>query len=288
MKVLSLFDGCSCALQALKNLNVKVKKYYASEIDKYCIKVAKHNHPEIIHIGDITKVDGTKYRGIDLLVGGFSCQSFSRGGNQKGFKDPRGQLFYEYSRILKESKPKYFLAENVRMKDEYKDVISKELGVMPVEIDSALVSAQTRKRLYWANFSIKQPQDAGIDFGHIRLYKVWDDDSIYFNRKNMDYIQRTESGSNRKLKIFKNVGKFNTLVTSMSKGIGTFRLWGINDYPPNKSTTYALRWIHPIECERLQGLPDNYTDCVSKTQRYRMLGNAFNVPTIEHIFKEIV
>ena len=157
MNVLSLFDGMSCGQIALKNLNVKVDNYYASEIDKYAIQIAKKNFPNTIHLGDVTQIPSSAFgvngfnTKIDLVMGGSPCQGFSRAGKNLNFDDPRSKLFFEFVRLVKELKPKYFLLENVKMTKEHRDTISKFLGVDPVYIDSALVSAQTRKRYYWTN-----------------------------------------------------------------------------------------------------------------------------------------
>ena len=149
MNVLSLFDGMSCGRIALERAGIKVDKYYASEIDKYAITITKKNFPNTIHIGDVTKIKAEDLEPIDLLMGGSPCQGFSFAGRQLNFDDPRSALFFEFVRLLKECKPKYFLLENVRMKKEYQDVITEHLGVEPIMINSALVSAQNRKRLYW-------------------------------------------------------------------------------------------------------------------------------------------
>ena len=163
MNVLSLFDGMSCGQIALNQLGIKVDKYYASEIDKYAITITKKNFPNTIHLGDVTKVKAEDLEPIDLLMGGSPCQGFSFAGRQLNFNDPRSALFFEFVRLLKECKPKYFLLENVRMKKEYQDVISEHLGVEPIMINSALVSAQNRVRLYWTNIpNIIQPQDKGL------------------------------------------------------------------------------------------------------------------------------
>jgi len=151
MNVLSLFDGMSCGQIALQKMGVKVDNYYASEIDKYAITVAKKNFPDMNHIGDVTEVRAEDLPKIDLLMGGSPCQGFSFAGKQLNFDDPRSALFFEFVRLLRDCKPKYFLLENVRMKKEYQDVISEHLGVEPVKINSALVSAQNRVRLYWTN-----------------------------------------------------------------------------------------------------------------------------------------
>ena len=154
LNVLSLFDGMSCGRIALERAGIKVNNYYASEIDKYAIQVAKHNYPNMQHIGDVTQVKSTQLPKIDLCMGGSPCQGFSFAGKQLNFDDPRSKLFFEFVRLLKECNPKYFLLENVKMKKEWQDIISKELGVEPIEICSSLFSAQQRKRLYWTNINV--------------------------------------------------------------------------------------------------------------------------------------
>ena len=154
LNVLSLFDGMSCGQIALQKAGIKVNNYFASEIDKYAIQVAKHNYPNMQHIGDVTQVKSTQLPKIDLCIGGSPCQGFSFAGKQLNFDDPRSKLFFEFVRLLKECNPKYFLLENVKMKKEWQDIISKELGVEPIEICSSLFSAQQRKRLYWTNINV--------------------------------------------------------------------------------------------------------------------------------------
>ena len=163
MNVLSLFDGMSCGRIALDRLGIKVDNYYASEIDKYAMKVSEANYPDIIQVGDITALDLSTLPKIDLIMGGSPCQGFSFAGKQLAFDDPRSALFFEFVRCVKELKPKYFLLENVRMKKEYLDVISEYMGVEPIMINSALVSAQNRVRYYWTNIpGIEQPEQRGI------------------------------------------------------------------------------------------------------------------------------
>lgn len=163
MNILSLFDGISCGRVALERAGIKVNKYYASEIDKYAIQVSKKNYPDIIQLGDVSKLQSGGFKQIDLLIGGSPCQGFSFAGKQLNFSDPRSALFFEYVRLLKELKPKYFLLENVRMKKEFQDIISEHLGVQPIAINSNLVSAQNRYRLYWTNIlNVTQPEDKGI------------------------------------------------------------------------------------------------------------------------------
>ena len=163
MKVLSLFDGISCGRLALERAGIKVDKYYASEIDRYAIQVAKKNYPDTIQLGDCTKLNYLELLDVDLVIGGSPCQGFSFAGKQLNFNDPRSKLFFEFVRAVRTIRPKYFLLENVKMKKEYQDAISAELGVEPIEINSSLVSAQNRKRLYWTNIpNITQPADKGI------------------------------------------------------------------------------------------------------------------------------
>ena len=163
MNVLSLFDGMSCGRIALDRLGIPVDKYYASEIDKYAIQVSEANYPDIIRLGDVCDVKAEDLAPIDLLIAGSPCQGFSFAGKQLAFDDPRSALFFEFVRLLKECKPKYFLLENVRMKKEFLDIISEQVGCEPIFINSALVSAQNRQRYYWTNIpGIEQPEQRGI------------------------------------------------------------------------------------------------------------------------------
>ena len=161
--VLSTFDGMSCVRIALEQLGIPIKQYFASEIDKYPIQITQKNYPDTIQLGDVTKVFAKDLPPIDILVGGSPCQGFSFAGDQLAFDDPRSALFFEFVRLIKECKPKYFLLENVRMKKEYLDVITEQLGVEPIFINSALVSAQNRQRYYWTNIpNVQQPEDRGL------------------------------------------------------------------------------------------------------------------------------
>lgn len=163
MKVLSLFDGISCGKVALERAGIQVEEYVAYEIDKSAIQISKKNYPEIVQRGDVTKADFTEFKGFDLVMGGSPCQGFSIAGKQLNFEDPRSKLFFEFKRAIDEVKPKYFLLENVKMKKEYENIISEYLGVEPIEINSSLVSAQNRKRLYWTNIpGVQRPEDRGI------------------------------------------------------------------------------------------------------------------------------
>ena len=165
INVLSLFDGMSCGQIALNKLGIKYDKYFACEIDKYAMQVTQHNFPDTIQLGDVQFVTKETFgtHKIDLVIGGSPCQGFSFAGKQLNFEDPRSALFFEFVRLVKELKPKYFLLENVKMKKEYQNVITQYMGVEPIEINSALVSAQNRRRLYWTNIpNIEQPEDKGI------------------------------------------------------------------------------------------------------------------------------
>ena len=257
MNVLSLFDGMSCGQIALDRLGLPVTNYYASEVDKYAIKVAKKNFPNTIHLGDVRGVKAEDLEPIDLLIGGSPCQGFSFAGRQLNFDDPRSQLFWEYVRLLKELKPKYFLLENVKMKQESMDVITEALGVEPIEINSALVSAQNRKRLYWTNIPFEMPKDKGIvlndilEDGFVDRDKSHCLDANYFKGGNLkSYFEK-----NRRQLVF--------------------------------TSTDNLTWrkLSPTECERLQTVPDGYTEGVSNTQRYKMLGNGLTVDIITSILK---
>ena len=281
INVLSLFDGISCGHIALDKAGIPINKYYASEIDKYAIKVTNKNYPETINLGDVTTVNGELFtEKIDLLIGGSPCQGFSQAGKMKNFDDPRSKLFWEYVRILQEIKPKYFLLENVVMKQEWQDIISEALGVKPIMIDSSLTSAATRKRLYWTNIpGVGQPEDLGITFGDIRERDV-QEGSIYYTDKGLDWIRRHEKRTGKTLRIIGDSDKMQMLEASMYKKYSSQRFFGIED-------THGLRYITVTECERCMNVPDGYTDCCSNTQRYKQLGNGWEVNTITHIFRTL-
>lgn len=272
INVLSLFDGMSCGQIALESVGVKVDNYYASEIDKYAIQVTKNNYPNTKHIGSVIDIKGEDLPKIDLLIGGSPCQSFSSIGKGEGMSGKSG-LFYEYVRLLKETNPKYFLLENVKMKKEYQDIISKELGVEPVEINSSLVSAQNRKRLYWTNLKVDRIVDRNIFLEHIleeiKVSDVSDYSSCkyaFVNTKYVDPYNKSEIKGN----------KSTTLRLNSSNG----NMWV-------KVSDKKYRKITPLECERLQTVPENYTSGLSNTQRYKMLGNGWTVDIIKNILKNI-
>ena len=279
MNVLSLFDGMSCGQIALNRLGIKYDKYFASEIDKYAIKVTQHNFPNTIQLGDVSNINGSDLPNIDLLIGGSPCQSFSNAGDMTGFNGKSG-LFYEYVRLLKEINPKYFLLENVKMKKEWQDIISKELGAEPIMINSSLVSAQNRKRLYWTNIpNIEQPIDKKIGWGSIREFNVAN--NFYYSEKGLKWLNKQIDEKNKKLSIWKSDEKCQMIEASHAHGYSSQRFFAIED-------TNGLRYITPLECERAQTIPDNYTNIVSNSQRYKMIGNGWTVDVISHIFKNLI
>jgi len=279
--VLSLFDGKSCGRIALERAGISVKKYYSSEIDKFAIQVSENNYPDIERFGDVTKWRewNINWSEIDLIIAGSPCQGFSFAGKQLNFDDPRSALFFEFLDIcfhLSEHNPKMkFLLENVKMKKECQDVISEKLGVQPIEINSNLVSAQNRKRLYWTNIpNITQPEDKGILLKDVLENEV--EDKFYLSEKAKDYMSRLRNGKPR-WEFHTNPlnGKSACLTANMFKGV------------PYGVIKEKMRKLTPIECERLQTVPDNYTDCVSNSQRYKMLGNGWTIDVIAHIFKNL-
>jgi site-specific DNA-cytosine methylase len=269
INVLSLFDGMSCGQIALDKLGIEVDNYFASEIDKYAMQVTKHNYPNTKHIGDVTKVKGADLPKIDLLIGGSPCQGFSFAGKQLNFDDPRSKLFFEFVRLLKETNPKYFLLENVKMKKEYEKVITDILKVEPIKINSSLVSAQNRERLYWTNIpNIMQPKDKGLFLKDV------------IEKGSGKLLTDVTAKRPRTLRNFRRLDqKAFCMLATMYKLSQSNGMTVIDDN--------GLRCISPIECERLQNVPDEYTGIVSNTQRYKMLGNGWTVDVITHIFNQM-
>lgn len=270
MNVLSLFDGLSCGQQALERAGIKVDNYFASEIDKYAIQVTMDNYPDTIQLGDICEINGRDLPKIDLLFGGSPCQSFSSFGDKSGF-DGKSGLFYEYVRLLKEVKPTYFLLENVNMKKEWRDIISQELGVEPIAVNSNLVSAQNRDRLYWTNIKFNMPEDKGILFKDILTDREFRAIPKCFY-KNWGNQQRINKGVN-----WVGNSKANCLTT---KNCHT------NQYLLNEDKSLC-RLLTADEFEKLQTVRPGYTKSVSDTERFRMLGNGWTVDVIAHIFKHL-
>jgi len=388
MKVLSLFDGMSCGQIALNRLGIKVDTYYASEIDKYAMEITQKNFPETIQVGDVCAVRGEDYQDVDLILAGSPCQGFSFAGKQLAFDDPRSALFFEFIRLLKEIKPKYFLLENVKMKKDYLQIISEQVsacypeipfGIEPIFINSSLVSAQSRQRYYWTNIpNITQPKERGIMLRDIleedpgenpvkdtarnqRHYKNLDEKSLCMTatmykgagNNGMTLVpiragawrgrSLDESGKNVKWKETKPKQMLETRKDEKSNAVSTFTKDNVvvhsyrevrteeakqarrenrqktgQDHTPFRSKelqpredgkvgtvtpglnndhrisltrddTQEVYWrkLTPLECERLQTVPDNYTEGVSNTQRYKMLGNGWTVEVICHIFKNM-
>ena len=394
MNVLSLFDGMSCGQQALDRLGIKVDNYYASEIDKYAIKITQKNYPATIQLGDVRDIKGSDLPDIDLILCGSPCQGFSFAGNQLAFDDPRSALFFEFIRILKECKPKYFLLENVRMKQEYIDIITDQVSecypkegsfvqatffdfvkkIEPVLINSSLVSAQNRQRLYWTNIpNVTQPEDRGIALRDVLEDTVAEHyqagEELQQNYKGGDFLNPNYksqantihdiegksgticagthgyangyvstpkqvgtaidiNGHDILKRVYSPDGKSPTLNT-MGGGNrqpkvvtgawrGRYRVDGVRqdhkgsvagrtkqmlelrkDDKTNALTTVqkdnvvvepekmSWRKLSVVECERLQTVADDYTDGVSNTQRYKMLGNGMTVEVISHILSNV-
>jgi len=289
INVLSLFDGLSCGNVALERAGIKINNYYASEVDKYAIKISNKNYPGIIQLGDVLGVKGKDLPKIDLLIGGSPCQDLSFAGKGKGLEGDRSSLFYQYVRLLKECKPKYFLLENVRMKQEYQDIISDLLGVQPIKINSSLVSAQNRVRLYWTNIpNVTQPEDKGIvlkdileDYDTIGEEHFHSDKAIqYMERGNKKWMQ---AGNRRADRYTQSPDKEKTFTLTANFHKGVPYNYFDDTRATSNETTY--RKLTPLECERLQTIPDGYTSGVSNSQRYRMLGNSWTADTIAHLFK---
>jgi len=399
--VLSLFDGMSCGQIALNRLGIPIKTYYASEVDPYPIKVTQANYPDTIQLGDVCNVKAADLPKINILLAGSPCTGFSFAGKQLAFSDPQSVLFFEFVRLLKECKPKYFLLENVKMKKEYLNVISEQVGVEPIFINSALLSAQNRQRWYWTNIpGIEQPKDKKIvlrdilengydserDKSHCldanyykgssvknyfkksRRQMVYQDDtnnlpdksavikSNYYKSSQAnfendktkggkfsatgvpqkiethdspkqvgvaadinghDLMKRvysedgksptlnTCSGGNREPKViagawrgryykdgvrqdqFGSVAGETTQILELRKDSKTNALTTVQkDNVLTKDKVY-WRKLSPLECERLQTVPDNYTNHVSNSRRYQCLGNGWTVDVICHILKNM-
>lgn len=341
MNVLSLFDGMSCGRVALNKAGIPVTTYYASEVDKYAEKVSSNNYADIVRLGDVTNWRNWSidWASIDLVIAGSPCQGFSFSGKQLAFDDPRSALFFEFvaiKRHISEARLRAgktdvrFLLENVRMKKQYLAVISEQLCVDPVFINSNLLSAQNRPRFYWANWEMQQPEDKGIMLADIveeqvdekylisenykRRLSMSEDLKKRFSAINPDKAlcmtarqyanwkgtlvvalteRRTEEAKRIRSKMmkeegrdfsprrgkelaFRDDGKMNCLTATFSNKEHTLFDSG-NNY----------RKLTPIECERLQNLPDNYTQGVSDAQRYKMIGNGWTVDVIAHILSSM-
>lgn len=343
MKVLSLFDGVSCARVALERAGIPINEYWSSEIDKYAISISQKNYPEIQRYGSVTELFFDKDASFDLLIGGSPCQDLSIAKkDRKGLDGERSGLFWEYVRILRAVKPKYFILENVAsMPKEAKDLISETLGVQPIMINASLVSAQQRKRYFWTNIpGVTLPEDKGIllkdilESGDTDRLKSYCIDASYY--KGANWEQYKEKGrrqlviETQRIGQIGNGGQGDRIYSPEGKSVALSAMGGgrgaktglykiekepqgtaldyYNDkiIPNNKAKTlgtnpqsitavagqvvndgFLVRKLTPVECERLQGLPDNYTEGVSNTQRYKCCGNAFNVDVVAHILSFI-
>jgi len=278
MNVLSLFDGMSCGQLALNKIGLKYDNYHASEIDEYSIKITQHNFPNTIQLGSVTDIKANVLPKIDLLIGGSPCQSFSNAGNGKGF-DGKSGLFWEYVRLFNELKPKYFLLENVVMKKEWKDIITEALGVKPILIDSNLFSAQNRRRLYWTNIpNIDLPKNQNI---HI--------EDILENNFNEKYWLKPRNTELLTNKVNLDGAPDICCIDVYNKKFKTDRKSPTLTLPHHNSLRLLhngkIRKLTPVECERLQTVPDNYTDCgISDIHRYSALGNGWTVDVIAYLF----
>lgn len=302
MKVLSLFDGISCAKVALERAGIPVEAYYASEVEPNAIAISKKNHPDIIHMGDITTLRAKNVGQIDLMIGGSPCQDLSAAKqNRKGLEGDRSKLFFEYVRLLEEVKPTWWILENVAsMTRESRNRISEILGMEPVMIDAALVSAQSRKRLFWTNIpDLKQPENRGILLKDI-LESGWamSDKSRTLTASYAKGPSHTRLGTHReKTMVSLKPIRIGTVPgTKGGQGTRIYSVEGKSVAIPshtggNKTGLYMVkedvRPLTAVECERLQSLPDGYTEGHTKTARITALGNAFNVEVIAHILKHI-
>jgi len=315
MNVLSLFDGISCARVALDRAKIEVNCYLSSEIEKNAIKVSEKNYPDIVRVGSVV---GLEIEGqIDLLIGGSPCQDLSIAKkDRKGLEGNRSGLFWEYVRLKKECNPTYFILENVAsMPKADRDIITREMGVEPVLFNASLVSAQCRKRLFWTNIPFTLPKDKGILLKDILQPDV--DDKFYL-KKEFNKTAQTGRNETKKLgymgekdhqakRVYDDNGKLPALnVVCNSMVLSKHQQTNLREVDEKAHTLCStmhkgshangttlvkqedrIRKLTPIECERLQGLPDNYTDGIAMTNRYKCLGNAFNVDVVTHILTHL-
>lgn len=276
--VLSLFDGMSCGQIALNRAGISYDKYFASEIEKHPIAVTQHNYPETIQVGDVIKLSARTLPQISLLMGGSPCQGFSSAGKGLNFDDPRSALFFEYVRLKNELNPEYFLLENVSMKKEWRDIISEQLGVEPININSQDFSAQLRNRLYWTNIPIGKWSPVSVTLTDV-LDDGWEAD------RKKSYCIDANYGKGTNFKRYFHRG---------SRQI-VFRKGQIPKIIPREDEANRIqrenrdswRILNVNECERLQTVPDNYTSSAPRMERYKMLGNGWTVDVIAHILKGI-
>lgn len=302
MKVLSLFDGISCGRVALERAGIEIEKYYASEIDDYAMAITQFNYPDTIQLGDITQLTEKQLDNlgdIDIVIGGSPCQDLSNykydRGEVTGLNGEKSGLFYHYVRVLKHVKPKYFLLENVAsMENKWKDMISEILGVQPMMINSALVCAAERKRYYWMNWNVEQPNDKGILLKDI-VFESSDVPEKYYYTKYPLVIHEGDvkvkatielNGHRQAKEVYGLNHKCNTLLCDGNGGNLVKKIYQDG----------RCRKLMPIEYERLQTLPDNYTAKgkmgdkevnISDSRRYSAIGNGWTVDVIAHLFKSL-
>lgn len=299
INVLSCFDGMSCGQIALNRAGIRNYTYFASEIDKHAIKVTQKNYPNTIQLGSVINIGGGQLPQIDLLIGGSPCQGFSFSGKQLNFEDSRSKLFFEFVRLINECKPKFWFLENVVMKKDFEAVISEHLGVKPIKINSALVSAQNRERLYWTNIpNIEQPTDKGIN-----LCDILEDDKMIapsairgrrLNKATILGRRLNDKGKtddyNKDVPITQclevratNRNKSNCLTTVAKDNVLT--TMPIGRHPDAFKNKLPFRYYTITEYCRLQTIPENYFDGVaSENQIRKMIGNGWTVDVISHIF----
>lgn len=293
MKVLSLFDGISCGMVALERAGIPVERYVAYEIDKYAIQISQKNYPQIEQCGDVTKADFKQYRGFDFVIGGSPCQNMSTLGDRKGLKGEKSKLFYEFARAIKEAEPRYFLLENnANMPKKDKKEITDILGVEPIEINSSVFVPQNRKRLYWV--------------GERQLNGTYKAVEIIIVDKRAKKLRDILTDKHELIELPPFVHKKIPLILKkygyLPKMFNPYNSSEITDIHPcltcngNSLTTSATVIIqqdgmyyvtNSVEWERLQGLPDNYTNGVKEGQRKNLLGNGWTVDVIAHIFKHM-
>jgi len=276
MNILSLFDGISCGYLALQRANLPITNYFASEIDKHAIQISQNNFSNIIRLGDVCDWRKWELPKIDLLIGGSPCQGFSFAGKQLNFDDPRSKLFFEFVDCLKHFQPKYFFLENVMMNKQSENIITDILGVLPIKINSAILSAQSRRRLYWCNWSITKPIDRNIKAKDIIEWNYKEPNSeTWHNWWSKNQIKQLSK-------------KYSCIINDVPKSI-CMTARQISSWTGNlvKISDQLLRFITPLEAERLQTLSDNFTSGLSDSARYKAIGNCWTVDVVSHMFKFI-
>jgi DNA (cytosine-5)-methyltransferase 3A len=279
MNVLSLFDGMSCGQQALERAGIKVDKYFASEIKSHAIKVTQYNYPNTMQLGNVLDIKGSNLPNIDLLIGGSPCQDFSLVNKErKGLQGKKSGLFYEYLRLLKECKPKYFLLENVAMDEFSYNTISHLLGTFPVNINSQLVSAQFRQRSYWTNIGPEY-----FDMFGMRYCKI-----LQPINKKITFQSILENGYTDRLKARCILDSESRPLASKTKLYRRYNKLGfINIVFDNSEFKYNenIRILTQTELERLQTVKDGYTKILKRNDAACLLGDGWTIDVIAHIFK---